>query len=115
MVKVDPTGIESRSPTGRSAEAIHTRASPWRRKICALSFVESLSAVKIGPATARRRSSPAATASSLKRGPVQTGPGYRGQPCDETPKPGPSDALLGEPNPSPQRDRLKTPGQLPTR
>ena len=32
-----PTGMVSRRPMGRSAEATQTRHSPWRRKTCELS------------------------------------------------------------------------------
>ena len=68
MVRLDPTGIESRRPTGRSAAATQMRWSPWRRNSWALSFVWSRSAPRTGPAAASSRSSPAADASSARRG-----------------------------------------------
>ena len=44
-----PTGMVSRRPMGRSAEATQTRQSPWRRKIWALSPVASRSCISTGP------------------------------------------------------------------
>ena len=44
-----PTGMVSRRPIGRSAEATQTRQSPWRRKIWALSPVASRSCMSTGP------------------------------------------------------------------
>ena len=69
-----PTGIVSRSPIGRSAEATHTRQSPCRRKICADSPVASRRFIRTGPAAAIRRSSPAADASSTSREPSTNRP-----------------------------------------
>ena len=48
MVMVVPTGIESRSPTGRSAAAMQMRCSAWGRKSCADSPVWSLERLQDG-------------------------------------------------------------------
>ena len=58
-----PTGIESRRPLGRSAAATQTRTSPCLRNSCDDSPVMSRSRLRIGPAVASSRSSPAADAS----------------------------------------------------
>jgi hypothetical protein len=69
IVRVDPTGIVSRRPLGRSEAATQIRRSPCRRNSWALSPVASRNAERIGPAAASSRSSPADVASSPRRGP----------------------------------------------
>ena len=69
MVSTAPTGIESRRPMGRSAVATQMRWSPWRRYSWQDSWVWSRSAFSTGADIVRSRSSPAAPASSVSRGP----------------------------------------------
>ena len=64
-----PTGIVSRKPMGRSAEATHTRHSPWRRNTWEDSPVLSRNCRSTGAAAEISRSSPAAEASSTRREP----------------------------------------------
>src|SRR5690625_1694224 len=62
-----PTGMESRSPIGRSTEATHTRAWPYARKIWADSPVVSRNQFRTGSANVVNRSVPAAVANSWSR------------------------------------------------
>ena len=69
MVRSPRPGSSRAGPIGRSAAATQMRWSPWRRYSWALSPVWSRRAPSTGPAAASRRSSPAAEASSARRGP----------------------------------------------